>query len=483
MVVLPRLTPFPLQFFYGGGPQKQRPATVAANMGMQPVERLELGRTSRSETEIEAFLRAEPIRTRFSAARYDLFLNNCNHFAHELVLWLGCERPVPDAIVSLPQRIRSTPLGASVFSMWSNLAGGGGMGGGDPLGGLFAGSGSSAEAVSVRTTAPSVASSTTATPAAAHPAPAAVSPSARLSAPPSLVFYEDAAGAPLVAQRLRKAAASISPAASASAGSGPPLSAVEPLSLEEQRLLDTLPERLRDAAPAPWAALACALAARACSGGGGWQLDAVAFPGALLARLLALRSDCVEALTTASSGGGASGALALLVEGLSEGGAGAWAHAGARNQALQALANAFRTPAGAAWGASPQVAPLLVGVACAELRSPRSDLRAIAGALALAVAGGVGGVAGDGAGGHAAQLLLGCLDACDTEPDAETAARRLLAGGLVLVHARAAGVGDDLAALARDVECTTPLRALRDDAARPPPLRALAAEVLQSLGA
>jgi hypothetical protein len=92
------------EYFFGGGIQKQRPAAVVQSTGLAPIARLPLGRTARSDAEVAEHLRA--LAPRFSAATYDLFRNNCNHFSAALAAFLGCS--VPAEIVQLPEREKKT---------------------------------------------------------------------------------------------------------------------------------------------------------------------------------------------------------------------------------------------------------------------------------------------------------------------------------------------------------------------------------------
>jgi len=68
-----------LEYFFGGGIKAFPPREVVEVFGLQPVERLILGKTSKTEEELQEFLRQ--ISSRFTMESYDLFSNNCNHFS------------------------------------------------------------------------------------------------------------------------------------------------------------------------------------------------------------------------------------------------------------------------------------------------------------------------------------------------------------------------------------------------------------------
>ncbi len=133
------------EHFFSGGLQSLPPPHVAATFGLQPVERVPLGRTRRTREELRAFLaraaprytaevRAlaprRPERRRKPAASplafpsrilpghvssrsplfrqaYDLFRHNCNHFSDELVRFLlGEASGVPERIMTVPEQVR-----------------------------------------------------------------------------------------------------------------------------------------------------------------------------------------------------------------------------------------------------------------------------------------------------------------------------------------------------------------------------------------
>ena len=59
-----------IEYFFGGGIQQMPTQQVPLTMGLQPVERLRLGTTTKTIAEFRAFLHS--IRDRFTMATYDL---------------------------------------------------------------------------------------------------------------------------------------------------------------------------------------------------------------------------------------------------------------------------------------------------------------------------------------------------------------------------------------------------------------------------
>ncbi len=68
-----------LEYSFGGGIRALPPSEVVKVFGLLPVERLNLGKTYKTEEELQVFLRQ--ISSRFTMESYDLFSNNCNHFS------------------------------------------------------------------------------------------------------------------------------------------------------------------------------------------------------------------------------------------------------------------------------------------------------------------------------------------------------------------------------------------------------------------
>ena len=82
-------------------------------MPMPPCEILEVGRTSKTEAQLTAFLSS--ITNQFTAATYDLLNHNCNHFSNAVVRFLSDgTAAVPDRIVNIANEALSTPQGQAL---------------------------------------------------------------------------------------------------------------------------------------------------------------------------------------------------------------------------------------------------------------------------------------------------------------------------------------------------------------------------------
>jgi hypothetical protein len=109
---------FGLEYFYGGGIQRQPHSRVVETYRMRPHRIDTIGTTRKTKEELEAFITS--LQARFSVATYNVFTNNCNHFSNELTKFL-CGTGVPDDIVSLPQRVLNSPLGAFISPMFDQM--------------------------------------------------------------------------------------------------------------------------------------------------------------------------------------------------------------------------------------------------------------------------------------------------------------------------------------------------------------------------
>lgn len=102
------------EYFFGGGIQSLPIGSFTTFNGLRPVETVDLGQTTKTQTEFEQFLRS--IRHRFTQATYDLINNNCNNFSNEAALFL-VGRGIPSHIIDLPRIVFSTPGGAMLRPM------------------------------------------------------------------------------------------------------------------------------------------------------------------------------------------------------------------------------------------------------------------------------------------------------------------------------------------------------------------------------
>jgi len=80
------------EYFFGGGIRLGAPKKC---IEMEPVEVIELGFTSKKESEFISWLLS--VQDTWSTENYDFLDHNCNHFANEMTEWLGVD--------GLPERI------------------------------------------------------------------------------------------------------------------------------------------------------------------------------------------------------------------------------------------------------------------------------------------------------------------------------------------------------------------------------------------
>lgn len=87
-----------VEYFFGGGIQALPPHQVVSVFGMSPVQKIDMGTSTKSLEDLRAFLRS--IAHRFTQETYDLFKNNCNNFSNEVSKFL-CGKALPDAIIGV----------------------------------------------------------------------------------------------------------------------------------------------------------------------------------------------------------------------------------------------------------------------------------------------------------------------------------------------------------------------------------------------
>jgi PPPDE putative peptidase domain len=109
---------FGYEFFYQGGLQHARLEHMATLMPMQPIEVLHLGNTGKTLSDVLAFV--DSLKPKYSPEAYHLFDLNCNHFSKELVHFLVGEK-FPVYIEEIPQRVKQTPMGESIYRMMSSM--------------------------------------------------------------------------------------------------------------------------------------------------------------------------------------------------------------------------------------------------------------------------------------------------------------------------------------------------------------------------
>jgi hypothetical protein len=101
--------------------------------GLRPCQCIPLGDTTKTQAELETFLRS--INHQYTQATYDLINHNCNNFSNTVAMFL-VGHGIPEHIVDLPRIVFSTPGGMMlrpmIESMQSGISqNGGGM---DPFG-------------------------------------------------------------------------------------------------------------------------------------------------------------------------------------------------------------------------------------------------------------------------------------------------------------------------------------------------------------
>lgn len=118
-----------------GGIQVSNSGVFTIQNNLPVTQMLDMGRTTKTQAELEAFLRS--IRSRFTQMTYDLINNNCNNFSDTVCNFLT-GHGIPQHIVDLPRIVFNTPGGAMLRPMIENMQnninqqmGGGGM---DPFG-------------------------------------------------------------------------------------------------------------------------------------------------------------------------------------------------------------------------------------------------------------------------------------------------------------------------------------------------------------
>jgi len=105
---------FGQEIVYAGGVLSQSIAQVEAGMDRKPNKIERLGTTTKTEAEIQAFLRS--VSGQWTASNYDLWTHNCNNFSECVVNFL-CGTSIPKWILDFPTEILQTPLGQMLAPM------------------------------------------------------------------------------------------------------------------------------------------------------------------------------------------------------------------------------------------------------------------------------------------------------------------------------------------------------------------------------
>eukprot|EP00986_Skeletonema_menzelii_P004767 scaffold1670_cov73-Skeletonema_menzelii.AAC.3 len=112
---------FGREYFFGQGIEWCHPQEFRMTRGIHPIDIQSLGHTSCTQSEFEAWCRAQG-QGRFSATSYDLLSRNCNNFTEEAAReGLRLERGVPSWILEVPQRFLSSPMGMMIRPMLEQM--------------------------------------------------------------------------------------------------------------------------------------------------------------------------------------------------------------------------------------------------------------------------------------------------------------------------------------------------------------------------
>ncbi|KAK9825308.1 hypothetical protein WJX74_007806 [Apatococcus lobatus] len=104
-----------VEHYYGGGLQQAVPGQTPFG---PPYTIIDLGNTEVPPELVQDFVQDQA--TTFSAAKYDLFHHNCNHFSNELSTFL-VGHGIPEHITSLPQEVLATPFGQMIAPMLGGM--------------------------------------------------------------------------------------------------------------------------------------------------------------------------------------------------------------------------------------------------------------------------------------------------------------------------------------------------------------------------
>lgn len=112
---------FGKEYFFGQGIEITHPHEFRQTRGIHPIEIQSLGHTSCTQSEFEAWCRAQA-QGRFSVTSYDLLTRNCNNFTEEAAReGLRLNRGVPSWILEVPQKFLSSPMGMMIRPMLEQM--------------------------------------------------------------------------------------------------------------------------------------------------------------------------------------------------------------------------------------------------------------------------------------------------------------------------------------------------------------------------
>jgi len=108
------------EYFFGGGIKKMYPQDVEEQFRLKPKDTIHLGYTSMCRNDFERFL--QEIDSDFTMETYDLIKWNCNNFSDVCAKFL-LGRGIPESIMSLPDVINRTLMGALIVKAVKAMAG------------------------------------------------------------------------------------------------------------------------------------------------------------------------------------------------------------------------------------------------------------------------------------------------------------------------------------------------------------------------
>jgi hypothetical protein len=111
---------FGKEYYFGGGIQVSNTGFFTQSNGLPPTEMIDMGRTSKSQSELETYLRS--VSSQFTQYTYDLLTHNCNNFSDTLCRFL-LGRGIPSHIIDLPRIVLSSPGGAMLRPMIEGMQG------------------------------------------------------------------------------------------------------------------------------------------------------------------------------------------------------------------------------------------------------------------------------------------------------------------------------------------------------------------------
>lgn len=109
---------FGKEYFFGSGPCIGEPGKTVP---CQPHHILELGETSKSCEELEAYI-SSTLASQYTPEQYNLCTHNCNHYADAVAKFLlGDDKGLPHEVVNIADVALSTPQGQNIRAMIENM--------------------------------------------------------------------------------------------------------------------------------------------------------------------------------------------------------------------------------------------------------------------------------------------------------------------------------------------------------------------------